>query len=359
MSRRLASLDGLRAICVLAVFLNGLHWLVPFGWIGVQVFYVLSGYLITDVLVRQRARGDSAYHYFSSFHARRALRIFPVYYAFLAALHLAASAWPSAVAEWTNARVYALTFTTNLGLVQHAFPVTDATGHLWSLAVEQQFYLLWPCLVWLTPRDSQAKVAWLLVALGPLIRVMGERGFGYTYGQTYLASQSHLDAFACGALVPWFAAHITRLRTITAVMSALTLALGVVVMLGNHLALRTLGYPESLYAGYAHIWGYSAINLTAALLVATLLRGHGAALGQPVLAYVGRISYAVYLFQRPLQGLAVAQVEPLLLGAPRWAAYCIVGALALGAAIALAAITDRWIEQPLLAWRNRKLPAAA
>lgn len=357
MEHRRASLDGLRAVCVAAVFASGFHWLVPFGWIGVQVFYVLSGFLITQILESEREHAATGKIFFSRFYTRRSLRIFPLYFAYLSLLQIASMFWPHAVTDWSAARGYAATFTTNIGLMHKAFRVTEETGHLWSLALEEQFYLLWPLVLWFAPPKATRLLALALVALGPLIRWTGERAFGLTYGQTYLASTSHVDAFALGALVPWIDARMKSLPSVSLVTLLITLALGLWVQQSCDLALRTLGYPEGLYAGQAHTWGYSLININAALLVACLLRGHLQALAHPALAYVGRISFAVYLFQRPIKGIHLTLIEPALLRVmPVWLAYCIGAALCLTLALAFAALSNRFLERPLLAWRDRIAP---
>ena len=359
MSRRNNSLDGLRALCVLLVFGSGFHWLLPFGWIGVQIFYVLSGYLITEILNHERLHTTQTKAFFSRFYIRRSIRIFPLYFAYLAALHVTSSFEPNAVPDWNVARWYAATFTTNIGFVLGAIRISDAIGHLWSLAVEEQFYLVWPWLVWLMPPQTLTRLAFVLVLFGPVLRWFSAYAFGFDHGQTYLSSTSHLDAFACGALVPWLNSHVRPLRALTGAAFAVTAGLGGFLIVSEGLALRTLGYPEGLYVGQAHLWGYTAINITTTLLIACLVRGYFPRLGHPALAYVGQISYGIYLFQRPIKGVYLATLEPQILNAmPTWIAYATGACLCLALATLLAAISYRFFERPLLTWRDRVAPRA-
>jgi peptidoglycan/LPS O-acetylase OafA/YrhL len=158
-ARKLAALDGVRGLAIIGVFIShgvwqiqrgGIHdilgWLGSQGRAGVDLFFVLSGFLITGILLDTRP----AANYFQSFYARRALRIFPLYYAFLL---LAFTLFPILVtADWQPIRadrwLYFCYLTNWLGLWKGHWQA-NVLGHLWSLAVEEQFYFCWPLLVWL------------------------------------------------------------------------------------------------------------------------------------------------------------------------------------------------------------------
>src|ERR1700744_1968541 len=125
------SLDGIRAISVLTVVLFHLG-LAPFGWIGVQVFFVLSGYLITGILMR--AKAEASIEYFGRFYWRRSLRIFPVYFVFLG---FAAFWFASFRDDWP----WLVTYTADFARLRGT-DISAPFVHLWSLAVEEQFYLI-------------------------------------------------------------------------------------------------------------------------------------------------------------------------------------------------------------------------
>src|SRR5262245_55187213 len=113
---RKRALDGLRTVSVLGVFFTGYHWVMPCGWIGVLVFYVLSGYLITDILLRSREESARAGRYFGSFYFRRTLRIFPLYFVYLFALEVTSAAL--AVPEsWPAVRPFAFLYSVNIGMI--------------------------------------------------------------------------------------------------------------------------------------------------------------------------------------------------------------------------------------------------
>lgn len=357
MTHRLAALDGLRALCVVAVFGAGYHWLLPWGWIGVQVFYVLSGFLITAILVKERAAAEHASGFFQSFYLRRTFRIFPLYFAYLLLLQLASSV-PGAVPEWDVARWFATTFTINFGLLLGHFDVHDAYAHLWSLAVEEQFYLLWPLVIWFVPASRVQQVTLGLVLLGPVVRALTATWFDLSPGQTYLASTSHVDAFAIGALVATSnTARLPAPLRVTLAVVGVTLVLGVAVQQSAGIAIRTLGYPEGLDHASAHLWGYSLINLCAALAIVCALQGRLSALGHPVLSYVGSISYGVYVLQRPIKGAYLASLEPTLLSWLPAPVVYVIGALGcLALSIGLAALSYRYFERPVLKWRDRRFP---
>ena len=143
-------------------------WPGRIGWIGVELFFVLSGFLITGIL--HDSKGTPGY--FRNFYARRVLRIFPLYYATLlvfATLHwLAPLGFPLESQElW----VWMLTYLTNVGMVWQGF---GGLAHFWSLAVEEHFYLFWPLVVWRLNRRQLMRLAvavWVIsLALRTLAR---------------------------------------------------------------------------------------------------------------------------------------------------------------------------------------------
>ena len=146
---RVPGLDGIRALAVLLVVFYHLN-LLGLGWVGVQVFFVLSGFLITRLLLELRD-GRALGSYLRTFFGRRVLRIFPLYYLFLVvALLLSALAIPSQAGPVQHQWPYVATFTYNWWGMTRFHEKTWFLDHLWSLAIEEQFYLLWPFLVfWL------------------------------------------------------------------------------------------------------------------------------------------------------------------------------------------------------------------
>lgn len=369
MGDRHSALDGLRAISVLAVILAGFEFTFPSGWIGVLVFFVLSGFLITRILLDERAAADGAGGFFGRFYFRRTLRIFPLYFAYLLVLeviHLAVGI-PQA---WDSVRPFAFTYLVNLGMVLGHVDTAPAYGHLWTLAVEEQFYLAWPLFVWALPRRWLGPFALSLVLSGPLVRHACVAWLDWSLDQLYVATSTHADALATGALL---ALHpIERLphpRRWALAACATTLVVGVLNGAAAGISVRFLGYPEGLGLGFGtgvdhgltHVWGYTLLNLTAALVIVAVLRGGLPGLGHPVLAYLGRISYGIYVFQRPLIGVYEAQAKPWLephVGSELML-KCLGLTLCVATAVLAAALSYGLLEAPLLRFRNRRVPGRA
>src|SRR4051812_126623 len=174
--RHMPQLDGLRALAVTAVLVHhlldplpGLATHFPWGLVGVRLFFVLSGFLITGLLIQavqtQRGSHDPA-HVLKQFYIRRALRIFPIYYLVLAIAWLVGSADVHEQLPWLA------TYTYNVWIA-HLGWFTKYFAHFWSLCVEEQFYLVWPWLLVFAPRRRAYVYASAMVLAGPLYRVAG------------------------------------------------------------------------------------------------------------------------------------------------------------------------------------------
>jgi peptidoglycan/LPS O-acetylase OafA/YrhL len=307
-------LDALRALCVFGVMC--FHWqgILQFGWIGVQTFFVLSGFLITGILVQSKEKYDAA-NFFLVFQWRRALRIFPAYFGYV--LVLAGVFWvtrqPSSLPQVFP---FLWTLTLNIARLFPWFENHQAYSHLWSLGVEAQFYLLWPLLIYFTDRKRLPGLLYLSLLAGPLLRLLIELPGSALCANpedvgnaVYNSPLSHLDAFAAGAAVslgiPGFRSHLGKKFLL---LSGLTVLAGVVVtvvcrMQGSSIPTTSLGYPINLPHFYSSVWGYSLINLSSAYLIGLLntrdlpfFRNHG-------MQRIGRVSYGLYLFHLPVQAL--------------------------------------------------------
>ncbi len=203
-SRSIPSLDGLRALSVFAVILghtkSALLDRVPFnalfrnGEQGVAVFFVISGFLITHLLVKELKRnGDIS---LKRFYLRRTLRIFPPFYVFLVVIAILSFIHVSKIVM--GGWVWAATYTWN-----YAPPVKDSwiLGHCWSLSLEEQFYLLWPaCMAFLGLRRS-LWIAAAVTLLSPLSRVVTYYAWPQTRGHLGMMLHTHLDTIMTGCLL--------------------------------------------------------------------------------------------------------------------------------------------------------------
>jgi peptidoglycan/LPS O-acetylase OafA/YrhL len=192
-------LDALRAFAVLAVLLQHTITMpapLNFGRAGVRLFYVLSGFLITRILLQARARSvgkNDAFHALRAFYSRRVLRIFPLYYLVLAA------AFMLAVPRFGEYCWSLVTYTSNLQVAATGNFQEQPFGHFWSLAVEEQFYVLWPVLMLFLPRRWLLPTIVATILIGPLSRLLLlhiGRGVAYEVMTT-----SCLDTLGAGALL--------------------------------------------------------------------------------------------------------------------------------------------------------------
>jgi peptidoglycan/LPS O-acetylase OafA/YrhL len=355
--RYVRSLDGIRAVAVVFVILFHCGFFHP-GWIGVQIFFTLSGFLITRILLADRTSPFSAY--LARFYWRRALRIFPLYLFFL--LAAAVCWWMSGVpASFGTDWPYLFTYTANFARIRDA-DLGPVFVHVWSLAVEEQFYLLWPLLLYLLPLKAfKASVAAILF-LAPALRLalfVGLRHAGhdsdYAGKLAYVLPFTQFDAFAIGASIPlWGLDRIKRAGSLFLAALGLAGVAGLANVLAGHL-LRggvdkwAFGYPMYLVDAYGYVWGYSLLNLVSALgIVCTLQKLRPATLLEnPFLVRIGKVSYGVYIYHLPL--LVVGHWCLARLGF-RWNPLStgVFFVVYLAAVLAVAEASFRWLESPFL-----------
>ena len=287
------ALDGLRGIAVLGVM--ACHTLYrPFvlGWMGVPLFFALSGFLITGILLRTKERPD----YFRRFYKRRALRIFPIYYLFLIVTVIVGTYYAMPTKDLWRAAIYIQNY--RIPGVPQAIPGFFG-GHTWSLAVEEQFYLMWPLLVWLLSR------AWLMRAC--VVLVIGSLAFRLWAFETsedpglwilYGWLPSNIDALACGAIVA-ILHHEGRLsqRVMLIFMLAGGAALGFLIVRLPYNAWQTSDI-------WLHVRANTFLNTALGVMCAAgvgyfALRPMAPWTWKPLM-HVGRISYGLYLYHIPM-----------------------------------------------------------
>jgi len=197
--KHIKQLDAIRAIAVLLVLVwHGFpltHFVnqVPNGPVGVSMFFVLSGFLITRILMDDRLKaeqlGVTRLQVFRNFFFRRALRIFPIYYLLIVAL------WRADDLGTTNIE-YFLTYTSNFYFFQRQ-AWDGVLSHTWSLSIEEQFYLVWPWLMLFVKRRWLLPLIFLCIVVGVLSQYWVTNDFGEVLPHTCL------QAFGAGALLSW------------------------------------------------------------------------------------------------------------------------------------------------------------
>jgi peptidoglycan/LPS O-acetylase OafA/YrhL len=296
-------LDSLRGIAILLVlFLHGFAYIADpasfsglwrtfmaatsYGWIGVQLFFVLSGFLITGILLDSKARPD----YYRRFYTRRALRILPAYYALLLILGvLAHTSW---LGHHNVGMPFVLLSFIYLSNVTPLFGVTMQYTVLWSLAVEEHFYLAWPAIVRRVSRRSLTLVALGIVLASPVVRAVSIH-FGRLVDENFY-TWCNADGLALGALVS-IALRNRRIGRSLLWYLSIPVAVGSGATLAFAARFGVLTWAST--SGFA--LRLSILNLGfAALLVMTLLMGTSSKKSLVkirLLQFFGKISYGLYL----------------------------------------------------------------
>lgn len=353
-SRRIIQLDGVRGIAILMVlvwhYFNGscmmtdrwsttAHLIRRFGafnWSGVDLFFVLSGFLLGGLLLDNRA----ATNYFKVFYFRRACRILPLYYVFLGAFLLAR---PLVHAAWLfephlpTWPYFIFIQNITMGLKETSGP--HWMGVTWSLAVEEQFYLVLPLLILFVPRRALLYVVALLGLAAPVLRCLSP-GL-HAFVNLPWRADSPLAGVALAILVRSrrFMALVELQRRIIFILFSILLG-GVIIML---LANSHLSHLDS----YNHSWlaGLYAVFILIAITEAE--RPIGRALKSPILVWIGTISYGVYLIHEVVLGLLFSWLRG---HQPRINTLADAGVtfLALSLTFALAALSYYFFERPFL-----------
>jgi peptidoglycan/LPS O-acetylase OafA/YrhL len=348
-SPRIGALDGLRAVAVTAVLLYHLSpRALPSGFLGVDVFMVVSGFIVTGLLMRERERVGGVR--VSAFWGRRFRRLVPA----VMVLVVVVTVWvhvtgPSTLVPWVRSQgLAALFYVTNWRLIATGVTYGGALGassplvHLWSLAVEEQFYLCWPLVlvgVLALSRGRRAPVVAVtaIAAVGSAawMRYLYDSGANVT--RIYYGTDTRAQAFLFGALAALVAPHLrARDRKVVS-------ALGGIALVGVLAAMFT-NSPDVLYRG-----GFGLVALGIALTaVATTLPGPVMfALDRPPLRGLGRVSYGVYLWHWP----AITLLTPARVGIDG------VGLLVVRLGVTAAGTAASWIlvERPLARARPRRV----
>jgi peptidoglycan/LPS O-acetylase OafA/YrhL len=331
--KRIPQLDGLRGIAILMVFL--FHALqVPVFWSGVDLFFVLSGYLITGILLRlkeQKAGGVSGLCLSRSFYVRRAFRIIPPFIGFLGVLTLFFHV------PWRHIWYWYAFFDANFASATH-HDVVRPMVPLWSLAVEEQFYFVWPWVVLSASPKTLKRIALGIVLTAPVLRAIFTPAFSSQW-PIYALTPFRADTLACGALIAlltqedtaWFDRNHRRAVWFTSAAGAIFVMLSALHSFrwtANTVLFNTLGYSliVAIFGG-ALVWVLGSQGG----IVYSILR-------TKPLRYLGLISYTFYLYHLGVLILLKQSAHISLLVYP----------LSFAITVAIAAISWRFFETPIL-----------
>jgi peptidoglycan/LPS O-acetylase OafA/YrhL len=378
------ALDGLRACAVLMVFVQ--HYflsLAPklwqWGWAGVDVFFVLSGFLITGILYDTQERT----HRFRNFYIRRTLRIFPLYYGVLLIVFLLTPFlrwnwnitwlyWPFYLENYVRF-LYVQMFVQSQGFLEalsspvaflHA-PIRLFLGHFWSLGVEEQFYLLWPLVVFtVKDRVKLRSICVAVVLILPCIRLIAAIFMPHQLIKMeilYRATPFRIDALLLGGLLALIirgpeARHLTRFipKLIPACIALLLLP---------PLVASLVRYPVHLNA--SNMWmgsfGFSVIDLLSACAIWVALQS-GSLLFRLLtiksLRWLGTISYGFYVFHDIPHPVYIS-IATWLVGQHPRIQTIVTLAIAFVSTLALSYLSFRFFETPFLRLKDRLAPSKA
>ena len=340
---RLPSLDGLRALSIALVLLSHLLGTRGFplgaralgaagdvGYLGVRVFFVISGFLITGLLVAEHTRTGSIS--LRGFYLRRSLRIVPAFLVFIAAMALASALGAIDLHEHDVA--HALTYTTN-----YHYERSWELGHIWSLSVEEQFYFLWPALLlFLRPR-SIVPLSLAMIALAPLLRLAAWFWAPYRDDVIMEAYPCVMDSIAAGCLLAGLRRWLDHQPVYLRFLQSPTFWIVPFIIL-----LAQLPSPVK----FEYVTDITVMNVGIAICIDRFVRYPdtltGRVLNWSPLVWFGTLSYSLYLWQEIF--LAHREhhtwnVWPLNLGL---ALVCAIGSYYL-------------VEKPFLALRHRRAEA--
>lgn len=310
LGRHIPMLDGLRGVAIVVVMCfhslilrpdmgadaNVYLKFVQAGWMGVDLFFVLSGFLITGILYDSKGTE----RYFFTFYARRSLRIFPLYYLFLIFALLIAPEYFDVTEEFRSRQIYSWLYLQNLaGWWEPGFAPPYKLSHLWSLAIEEQFYMVWPLVVYCLSRTATMRLCGVIIVLTFVLRCVFINA-GVSEGKIYSTTFCRLDTLAVGAWIALAARGPAGLAGIlnTGRIAALLGAIGI---------LGVFAWQRTLFEGpWLFTIGLSAVAIFFGGMLVLLLATNGASfpiriLNNRFLRSIGRYSYAMYLFHLPIQ----------------------------------------------------------
>jgi peptidoglycan/LPS O-acetylase OafA/YrhL len=308
------SLDGIRALALLMIMTYHAE-LAHFTWISVQLFFVLSGYLITGILWKEKFKTESTSFKFKKFWVRRSLRIFPLYFGFLAIITASYLIFnfPS---YFTKYFPFLITYTVNYSRLIPGWQGNPLFTHLWTLSIEEQFYFIFPLIIFFCSPKFIKYFLLSLLFISPLCRyIIGE--FYKNQGLpsaviadvVYWNTLSHLDAFCIGGIIPVFqlSGKIKKPIWVLRIVFLFGLIAGILNYFYSDSKLSywdDFGYNHWLIGNFQHVWHYSILNAFCGALILVLVSKNSENsiprtrkfLEHPWIVRIGKVSYGMYLF---------------------------------------------------------------
>ena len=359
-------LDGLRTVAFLLVYAFHTGYL-EFGWVGVQFFFVLSGFLITGILLDMKNAFPPG-EYFTKFYGRRFLRIFPLYYFYLILMSglvawlISISYRPTYLIVFQEQVRYAVFYLYDFFLGTVFVKFIDLLDHFWSLSVEEQFYIFWPLLILLVPEKWLKKLFVTFILLGPIFRI----AFFFIHrsgvfrilmdpveSALYPMPFSYVDAFAFGAYISRYSIPRARQQffLLLGVLPVIGFAAQYMVT-GSVGQVFTLGYPFLMPEAYQFIWGYTLLGYFFMITI-YVVANYGMfnyLLESAPMRYLGKISYGLYVYHLPIIWFSSRILD---FGWSETVSKPLIALVALIATLFIASLSYQLVEKPFLNLKER------
>lgn len=341
------ALDGLRGLSIIAVIaFNGQLLWMSGGFIGVDIFFALSGFLITSLLVQEYASSSAIS--FKNFYFRRALRLLPALFVLMigCVIYALLIQSPESASETLNGVLYTLFYVANWAQAPPNPLGIGPLSHAWSLSVEEQFYIVWPlALILILKLKNKGVIVAIVVSL--IVASLAASIWQWNAGGSYLRIYLGSDTRAHGILIGCFAALVLswgslppkeNVRKVFRIASIVSLV-GIVASF----------FMLSLYSAFVYNGGFALIALGTTILILDFLlfpSKLSRAFEFGPLVWLGKISYGLYLWHFPILALSKKVSDERLHPA-------IYGSLGVIAALIVAAASHYFIERPFLRLKNR------
>ena len=347
-NNRIGSLDGIRAIAILLVlaghcFDNYFHassipiWITEIlgnSSFGVRLFFVLSGFLITSLLIKERSKNGRVS--LKRFYLRRTIRIFPAFYLYIAVVALVALLGYLKISRYEF--LGAATYTWNYVYIWFHHPTTDGhwfLGHLWTLSLEEQFYLCWPLLFILTPFFSLRWIPIAATLILPMVRVVTYYAIPEWRGYLGMMFHTAIDSILIGCGFAIWAGSLSTPRILMFLNRLLPVLLLIPLVVSPLLRAR-FGGAYSVTLGMT----MDALCVGSLLINQSAGKGLTSLLEASPLQWLGRLSYSLYLWQQ----LFLTNLNHT------WTGYF---PISLVAALVAACLSYYLVETPLMRFKNR------
>ena len=332
-------LTSFRALAFFVIFLGHAYWIsgghlgIGSGYLGIQAFFVLSGFLLTPILVEMKCNLNKR-DFFIHFYGRRVLRIFPLYYSYLVIVASVSFLVLSPYGEYgiipegsfkiipidrlvllveldrfIEQLPWTMTYTYDFYYVSNFSEESVLASHFWSLAVEEQFYLAWPLAIFFIPASRLKRFLLLVIAIGPVIRLLSAlvvdanilSVIPQKHFVIYTLPFSHIDAFAIGGYFALYGKSRANHLVWVSILAVLMLGIVTTWLSSGQIHWDEFGYAPIMRDSYKYIWGYSTVNLLFAYVLVHIRNKAfmPAVLENPLLVYLGTISYGLYVFHFP------------------------------------------------------------